>query len=286
MVPGANPYLIQPPALISFSGGRTSGYMLRQILDAHGGVLPDGVHVAFANTGKERAETLDFVQRCGAEWGVRVRWLEWHRDSETGERGFVEVSHNSASRNGEPFEALIDVKGFLPNPVTRYCTQELKIRVARDFARSLGWERWTVVIGLRADEPGRVGKGRDRNAQGRERWKTVFPLYDAGVAEEDVRAFWRAQPFDLGLESYEGNCDYCFLKGAKIISRIMRDGRADPTWWIEAETEGRATKPSGARFRTDRPSYAELLDAVRRQDEFDFGIFDDHTTCDTGWCHD
>ena len=32
-----NPYLIEGPAVISFSGGRTSGYMLKHILDAHGG---------------------------------------------------------------------------------------------------------------------------------------------------------------------------------------------------------------------------------------------------------
>lgn len=36
-------YKIQGPALISFSGGRTSGYMLHQIVQAHGGTLPDDV---------------------------------------------------------------------------------------------------------------------------------------------------------------------------------------------------------------------------------------------------
>ncbi len=60
-----NPYLITGPALISFSGGRTSAYMLWQILAAHGGQLPDDVHICFANTGKEREETLRFVHECG-----------------------------------------------------------------------------------------------------------------------------------------------------------------------------------------------------------------------------
>lgn len=59
-----NPYFITGPALISFSGGRTSGYMLRHILDAHDGTLPDDVVVTFANTGKEREETLRFVHDC------------------------------------------------------------------------------------------------------------------------------------------------------------------------------------------------------------------------------
>jgi hypothetical protein len=45
-----DPYQIEPPALISFSGGRTSGYMLRKILDAYDGRLPQGIVAAFAKT--------------------------------------------------------------------------------------------------------------------------------------------------------------------------------------------------------------------------------------------
>lgn len=47
-----DPYRIPGPAVISFSVGCTSGYMLRRILDAHGGVLPDDVAVVLANTSK------------------------------------------------------------------------------------------------------------------------------------------------------------------------------------------------------------------------------------------
>lgn len=48
-----SPFLVAGPALISFSGGRTSAFMLHEILATHGGQLPPDVHVAFANTGKE-----------------------------------------------------------------------------------------------------------------------------------------------------------------------------------------------------------------------------------------
>jgi len=44
-----NPYKIEGPALISFSGGRTSGYMLYKILEAYDGKLPNDIHVVFAN---------------------------------------------------------------------------------------------------------------------------------------------------------------------------------------------------------------------------------------------
>ena len=62
--------------LISFSGGRTSAFMLYKILEANNG-LNENVKVVFANTGREMPETYDFVQRCCDEWGVTVTWLEY-----------------------------------------------------------------------------------------------------------------------------------------------------------------------------------------------------------------
>ena len=64
-----DPFLCDGPTVVSFSGGRTSGLMLRRVLDAHGGTLPEDVHVVFTNTGKERPETLAFVAEC-ARLGV------------------------------------------------------------------------------------------------------------------------------------------------------------------------------------------------------------------------
>jgi 3'-phosphoadenosine 5'-phosphosulfate sulfotransferase (PAPS reductase)/FAD synthetase len=268
----SNPYRITGPALISFSGGRTSAYMLRMILDAHGGALPDDVHVCFANTGKEREETLRFVHECATRWGVRVRWLERGPDGEA-----VEVGYNSASRSGEPFNALLRSKGYLPNAVTRFCTIELKIRVMTDHAKALGWARWTNVVGLRADEPGRVAKAEKRNAAGKERFVSLMPLAAAGVSNRDVRAFWAAQDFDLGLLPFEGNCDACFLKGRPKLFEVERERPGTLTWWAEAEAEAEVTaltgKSSGARFVTEW-SYAELQGAVRRQPDLFAGAFD------------
>jgi len=226
--------------------------MLRCILDAYGSALPSDVHVVFANTGKERNETLDFVRDCADQWGVKVTWLEYA----LGE-SYREVTHETASRNGEPFTALMRHRGFLPNPVTRFCTQELKIGVMRNFMRALGYDHWTNVVGLRADEPGRVARA--KGSAHRERYDISTPLDDAGVTEDAVLAFWKAQPFDLRLRSWEGNCDLCFLKGRQKRMRIMRDNPELALWWIEAEAEARASKPSGASFRSDSPRYSALL---------------------------
>lgn len=266
-----NPYQIEGPALVSFSGGRTSAFMLWNILQAHGGKLPDDVVVCFANTGKEREETLRFVHECGSRWGVHVRWIEW-RDSKP---CFEEVGFNSASRSGEPFAALIAKKRFLPNAVTRFCTIELKIRAMRDFARSLGWDYWSNVVGLRYDEGHRVLKALAANDAGKERWKTIMPMSKAKHTRADVMAFWAEQLFDLGLWSYEGNCDLCFLKARAKLQNIMRERPGIADWWIEQEHSIVDGKVSGRRFITEH-SYAQLADAVNRQGFLPFADDDEH----------
>lgn len=75
----SDPFIIEGPAVICFSGGRTSAYMLRRILDAHKDQLPKDVFVTFQNTGVEREETLDFVNEVSQRW-TPVRWLEYRRD--------------------------------------------------------------------------------------------------------------------------------------------------------------------------------------------------------------
>jgi 3'-phosphoadenosine 5'-phosphosulfate sulfotransferase (PAPS reductase)/FAD synthetase len=260
-----NPYLIKGPALISFSGGRTSGYMLKMILDAHGGTLPADVHVCFANTGKEREETLRFVHECETRWGVRVHWLEW-RDRPRGKEGrdtpnskrFVEVGYNSASRKGEPFAALIARKSYTPNSVSRFCTAELKIEVMKWFMQARGYSTWHNVIGLRGDEMHRVFKSIERSQSGKQPWRNLMPMAtQAGgmIRKAQVEAFWKAQPFDLQLQPYEGNCDLCFLKAKGKLRTIIREDPSRAEWWDKQEQQ------IGARFVTEY-SYADLVREV------------------------
>jgi 3'-phosphoadenosine 5'-phosphosulfate sulfotransferase (PAPS reductase)/FAD synthetase len=258
------PYRIDGPCLWSFSGGRTSAFMLHQALKAYDGQLPADHVVTFANTGKEREETLRFVHECATRWGVHVHWLEW-RDKREGEP-FEEVGFNSASRAGEPFAGLISKKGYNPNSLTRFCTIELKIRVMRDFCRSIGWDRWKNVVGLRYDEGHRVLKAFARNDEAKERWTTVMPLSTARVTVRDVAAFWAAQPFDLGLKHYEGNCDLCFLKGRNKLKAIIREQPGSANWWIENERVGRGRFVIGY-------SYADLAREVAEQPHF-FDVLD------------
>lgn len=272
-----NPFLIEGPAVISFSGGRTSGLMLHKILDV--GIQPD-VHVLFANTGKEREETLDFVHEIETRWKVPIHWNEF-RDADP---AFEEVSYKTASREGEPFMALLRKRNFLPNPVSRFCTEMMKIRVMRNWMTARGYDTWTNCVGLRADEMHRVARMNAANDAGRERWEVVCPLATAGLVKADVESFWASQPFDLRLRPWEGNCDLCFLKGLNRKLRVIRDSPDLAAWWVEAESLSLASKPSGARFRNDQPSYSAMLEMVRSSPMLPFSpadleIEDDSIDC-------
>lgn len=269
-----DPFKIDGQTAISVSGGRTSAYMLWRVLQSNGGTLPDDTQVFFANTGKEREATLEFVRDIGKHWNVPITWVEYRPDG----AGYEVVDFHTASRNGEPFAALIEKRQYLPNPVTRFCTVELKIRTMHRHLKALGWkdgDGWDQMVGIRADEQRRVAKIRARPSPETTKETMVLPLADAGVTKATVTEFWATQPFDLGLRNQngvtpDGNCDLCFLKGANQIFTSIKREPERAVWWAAQEARGLASKPSGARFRSDRPSYQQMIDYARDQaDMFD-----------------
>ena len=249
-----NPYLITEPTCISFSGGRTSAFMLYKILEAHDMSLPKDAFVCFANTGKEEEATLQFIQHCSDAWNVEIHWLEYL----TNEPKFKRVTYSTASRNGEPFEDLIKKRMYLPNPVTRFCTIELKIRTIHKYLKSCGWndhsenDDW---MGIRADEPRRAAKISD---------KSRIPLAVNGITVADVINFWNSQSFDLELPSYKGrtvhgNCDLCFLKPTAQVLSLVNEKPEKAIWWMNME------KLTNQPFRQDRPTYSSMLQFSKEQ---------------------
>jgi len=244
-----DPFTIDRPTCISFSGGRTSAYMLWRVLDANGGLTAQTV-VCFANTGKEVEATLRFVRDCASHWRVPIHWLEYR----AAEPGFAVVDFDTASRAGEPFEALIRRRQYLPNPVARGCTTSLKIRPMHRFVRGLGWTEWDQFIGIRADEHRRVAKIRARGHSTESVHETMcMPLADSGATVRHVTAFWQAQPFDLELltvngRTLEGNCDLCFLKPRGQRLALIKAQPEAAVWWIAEPGEQAQRRPVSRRW--------------------------------------
>jgi len=239
--------------------------MLRRILDAYDGTLPEGIEVIFCNTGLEHPATLRFVENVSINWNVPITWLEY-RDHDS----YEVVNYTNASRAGEPFDQLLQKVPVLPNVRMRLCTVELKMRTALRYMKSKHTE-WSRAVGLRADEPRRVGRMRSDFSYE----EPIMPLAQAGADRAEVNNFWKHSSFDLELP-YEsnifGNCVGCFLKSTSRINLIMREMPEHFDWWIRTERsfEGKVEDIRGARFRIDRPSYADLMSASKDELHFDF----------------
>jgi 3'-phosphoadenosine 5'-phosphosulfate sulfotransferase (PAPS reductase)/FAD synthetase len=156
-----------------------------------------------------------------------------------------------------------------------------------------GWDAsdlsWGQMIGIRADEERRVAKIRARGHSTESTKETMLmPLADAGVSVSDVGAFWASQPFNLELLTYKGrtfagNCDLCFLKPANQVLSLINEKPERAVWWarMEALALALASKPSGAVFRSDRPSYAQM--AANAASQIDaFGYDEEAMACFCG----
>jgi 3'-phosphoadenosine 5'-phosphosulfate sulfotransferase (PAPS reductase)/FAD synthetase len=261
-----DPFKIDGPTCLSFSGGRTSAYMLWRILQSNGGLPADALPI-FANTGKEEEATLRFVRDVAQRWGVNITWLEYVKGGI-----FTTTSFDYASRNGEPYEAIIAQRdGALPNPRSRYCSSELKTRTMHRYLRSIGWTEWESMVGIRADEPSRVAKLRFNPHPETKSEYVRIPLADAFVSSKEVGHFWKQQPFDLGLpnvngKTMHGNCDLCFLKPAAQVMSLVSEKRSRAVWWAKQEQAAKVrTTGDGAYFRNDRPTYQQMHEFTRDQ---------------------
>lgn len=202
--------------LINFSGGRTSAYMVYQILKHRSSHFD--IRVVFANTGQEHENTLRFVKACDDHFGFNTTWVE--AVTHNGRKGCTHkiVTFETASRNGEPYEAEIKKYG-IPNMSFPHCTRELKINPIHSYIRSIGWKAksYSTAIGIRVDEMRRVRKSAVKE-------KIVYPLVDwFPTTKPEINSWWEKQDFNLELLEYQGNCVWCWKKSFSKLMRVAKE---------------------------------------------------------------
>jgi hypothetical protein len=217
----------QEPLLVTFSGGRTSAFMSKYIKDNY---KDREIVYVFANTGKERSETLDFIKKCDDQWDLGIVWVEAVVNNTHGIGvDFKIVDYETASRNGEPFESMISKYGIPCKPAP-LCTDNLKTIPVQKYMKSLGYKSWQTALGIRMDEYHRI------NWESAKKKNYVYPLVtDIRIDKKFIRDWWSKQCFDLALKDYEGNCDLCWKKSERKLMTIITENPDLTKWWSDME---------------------------------------------------
>lgn len=252
----------KPRLSVSFSGGRTSAFMsiwLKQnASDAW------DLRFVFANTGWEHPDTLRFVNEVDRRYDLGLTWVEAVVHPGRKSCTHKVVDYATASRNGEPFEAVCAKYG-LPNGTFLLCTRELKLNPMNSWRRSVGWGDSHTAIGIRADEQRRVRRG-TAEAQ-----KIVYPLVDwFPTDKQDVLAFFEGFDWDLRIPEYDGNCVRCYKKSDAKLLRGYRDDPASFDFPIKLErlyeNVGPNNVPGPRRMYRGYRSATQLVEAFRGVD--------------------
>lgn len=213
--------------VVSFSGGRTSAYLVYLMEQKRINYGWD-VSYVFMDTGGEHEATYKFVRDIIKHFGINLICLKAVVDPELGNG----IRHKIVNPNDLKFDLSIFkrlVKKYGNFTTGRpYCTARLKTLVYEDFCNKVfGRNNYQTWIGIRADEPKRLPKKIDDTSSAHQKKKANLK-YLAEISDfskEDIVDWWSEQDFDLeiGGDQHLGNCVFCVKKSAIKIALAQRD---------------------------------------------------------------
>lgn len=258
--------------LVSVSGGRTSMFMAIWIWQNWRHKY--NIIFVFANTGAEHELTLKFVDYCAYIFNMNIVWVEAlvRPDKGVGTRHTV-VTYETASRNYEPFNAVVNKYG-IANQSYPHCNRELKLAPIHSYASSYfggkPYKNYKTAIGIRVDEFDRMhAKYKELNF--------IYPLIsDLPTKKPEVLEFWKEQVYDLEIPEHYGNCKVCHKKSDRKLATIARE---QPQWFDQAlqwqnEKSRVGVKPDDKERKIFR-SHKTVSDIFAISKDENFQIFED-----------
>lgn len=203
--------------IVSFSGGRTSAYLV-YLMEKKRKSEGWDVEYVFMDTGFEAPETYDFIRNVIKHWGVSITTIRTvvHSEMNVGVT-YREISVDEMGPDLQPWKDMIAKYGT-PNINTPYCTSRMKTEPHDKWCNDkFGKGNYTTWLGIRADEPQRLtyyDPNFDMFSLDIPEERTIRYLAELDLAgKHQINEWWSKQPFDLGIDDFAGNCVLCIKKG-------------------------------------------------------------------------
>lgn len=199
--------------LVSFSGGRTSAYLvwLMEQKRKHEGW---SVAYVFMDTGAEHPATYQFIRDIVEHWGIDLTCLRVKFNETLGQGNSYQVLKvHEIGPDLQPWKGMVKKYGN-PSSSAPYCTSRMKTEPHDKWANSVyGKGNYITWLGIRADEPRRL-----KDVPG-----IKFLAHISDVEKPDVLSWWKTQPFDLTIDEHLGNCVFCIKKSVNKLALAIKD---------------------------------------------------------------
>ena len=199
--------------VVSFSGGRTSAYMVWLIESLRKGT-DIKVEYVFQDTGAEHPKTYEFIHNVVKEFGIRLTCIKAKIDQTMGVGvNYEEISIESIGYNLQIWREMMSKYGA-PSITGPKCTEKLKTIPFKKYCDSkYGKGNYELFLGIREDERRRIKSDLSIN------YLADISNFD----KQDVLDFWSKQPFDLEIPEYLGNCVFCIKKSHKKVALAVKE---------------------------------------------------------------
>jgi hypothetical protein len=218
--------------VVSFSGGRTSAYLVW--------LMKDKADFVFMDTGAEHPKTYEFIRDIVKHWNIKLTCLQGDFNQPLGEGHSYNVvlvddlKHNPV--NGVYGQMMR--KYGVPTISSAWCTNRMKEETFNKYCNgTYGKGNYVTWLGMRIDEPKRLHIGKNQ------RLRYLAEISD--FEKSDILQWWKKQPFDLQIDEHLGNCVFCFKKMSAKVALAERDEPELFKEWLRAidSASGRLNEP-------------------------------------------
>lgn len=200
--------------VVSFSGGRTSAYLVWRMEERR---KIEGLDVSyvFMDTGAEHPKTYEFVRNVARHFAIDLICLKASINPELGRPGsYTRISADDIGKSASPWRDMLSKYGTPYNPGGAFCTDRLKLVPYTKYCNAkYGKGGYITWLGMRADEPKRLIE--------RDNVKYLAEISD--FDKDDIIEWWGGQPFDLDIPEHLGNCVFCIKKGVNKVALAAKD---------------------------------------------------------------
>lgn len=205
--------------VVSFSGGRTSAYLVH-LMEQKRKEEGWDVRYVFMDTGAEHPKTYEFIRNLVNHWGIDLVCLRANIPQELGVGvKYFRCNIHTIKQDLRPWVDMLSKYGTPYNPGGAFCTNRMKTTPFRKYCnKHFGKGKYVTWLGIRVDEPKRL--------KPREGYRFLADI--DGSEKEDILNWWSKQPFDLEIPEWLGNCVFCIKKG---LNKVALASKEEPDQW-------------------------------------------------------